>query len=186
MPCQAAQGYFFKRYSRGSFKTAMRSSMNASSHRCLWSRFRLSEDPASDILDHFDIIGAPVNIERIMRNIGISVLWANSPWAVRTQVGASVVYVTVSRRLDNDLTRWALAHSLGHILIHAPPIHYDYPIGSAKWSSSKEQDEANKFAAELLIPEWMAHESATMGVRFVARRFKVPYALAKLRIKMLF
>lgn len=63
--------------------------------------------------------------------------------------------VSVAEKLPSDQRRWAVAHELGHFEVHSEVSYLGVCIEDLRHSydSSGHEQEANAFAAELLMPE---------------------------------
>lgn len=71
------------------------------------------------------------------------------------------------RILRTPLEKVVLSHELGHSNMHWKNDCYFY--GSTLFSKSKEENEANAFAAELLIPDDLIYEHPGMTKNQIAR-----------------
>ncbi|CUO18922.1 Metallopeptidase immA [[Eubacterium] contortum] len=71
------------------------------------------------------------------------------------------------RILRTPLEKVVLSHELGHSNMHWKNDCYFY--GSTLFSKSKEENEANSFAAELLVPDDLIYEHPGMTKNQIAR-----------------
>lgn len=69
-----------------------------------------------------------------------------------TECGYNII--VINSNLPNDRKRFTLAHELGHIIMHLSP---DFIIPEYR----DKEDEANRFASELLMPEFIIRFSLT-------------------------
>lgn len=69
--------------------------------------------------------------------------------------------------IGTPMEKFVLSHELGHSKLHWKNNCYFY--GSTLFSKSKEENEANTFAAELLIPDELIYENPGMTKRQIAR-----------------
>jgi len=107
------------------------------------------------------VVRAPVPVERIALNLGIEVKYAAAEQdlsgALIRSAGNIVIGVNSSHHLHRQ--RFTIAHELGHFLLHKGiqmHVDDDFVVNLRDAESSKatswEEIEANRFAAELLMP----------------------------------
>ncbi len=91
---------------------------------------------------------------------------------------ASGALITINIKLSPNQERFALAHALGHYLLHRDSqdvfIDRSSPSKDSDKNQTQQENEANEFAAELLMPEKIVRE------RFSKRR-PYPYNEKTLR-----
>lgn len=95
-------------------------------------------------------------------------------------------YIVINDNLDQNLQRVVCAHELGHAILHK---HVNTPFmrNNTFLSVSKVEREANRFAAELLIPDSYTTESCEqMTIQEIASIHNVPIELVQLKCKKLF
>ena len=101
--------------------------------------------PASSLFE------GPLDGEERARVFGIratGLAYLRSAALTRSDVAPPTVWL--HDWLPSDHRRIALAHSLGHILLHPPGVYAE-----DSFSGSVEESEANEFAVSLLAPLWM-------------------------------
>ena len=121
-----------------------------------------SEDRVDALLKRFDVHSAPVPVNRIAEGLGARITFKEfddnlSGILVRLDEGAAAIAVNSSHALTRQ--RFTIAHEIAHLLLHeGRPVFVDRLIRvnlrrepSAK--PSREETVANRFAAELLMPE---------------------------------
>lgn len=91
----------------------------------------------------------PVRLE----NCDAYSLWANVALPQATFESKKPI-VVLSSDVPGDRLRFSLAHEIGHLVLHQ----------SIKGTSSEMEDEAHKFAAELLLPEVAMRQQITLPV----------------------
>lgn len=69
--------------------------------------------------------------------------------------------------IGTPMEKFILSHELGHSKLHWKNDCYFY--GSTLFSKNKEENEANTFAAELLIPDELIYENPCMTKSQIAR-----------------
>lgn len=143
-------------------------------------------DKARKIREKYHLNDFPVDVKKICDSIGISVQYVDFE-EIERRSGVEVSSVLTWKNgqytiLVNDCysdasARFAIAHELGHYFIHAK----DHPkdiTASFRGDGSQKELTANKFAAELLMPEKLLEEEYGKMVIPVsdtlARKFKVP------------
>ena len=98
----------------------------------------------------FELGWKPIeNICNLLESNGVSLFFWNCPYEEFD--GVSLIsdrgnhLVVVNKNMSNDRIRYSLAHELGHIIMHQS---YDIFVPESR----DKEDEANRFAAELLMP----------------------------------
>ncbi len=157
---------------------------------------------ADQLLRGMGVSEAPVKIRKLVRAQGISI----SEEKLERKV-SSILFqgkeprITLNRRHSRERQRFALAHALGHFLLHskggAAVFVTDLGIhirsGDPERSDPREL-EANAFALELLLPENLLRTSIreeevdlsdSVGVDSLAAKFGVTPSLLVLRIARL-
>ena len=115
---------------------------------------------AKNILEKFNIITPPVNIESIIKNCNIS--YSESELTddisgVLDQRDKDKPFILVNKDQHPNRKRFSAAHELGHYLLHSQSgMHIDkksfYRNSRSSEGLYEIEVEANKFAAELLMP----------------------------------
>lgn len=129
----------------------------------LWLQMRAAKYRPDHILDYFRIIAPPVPVEDIARRMGVHVHRVPRPgWdgaARSSESGQAHIWLNSDRYPVRQ--RFTLAHELGHLMLHdLGAVWRD--VQRQSWSDPKEV-EANQFAADLLMPEWML-DAASVAV----------------------
>jgi len=122
---------------------------------------------AQELLEYFKFDKPPVNVRKICRNLGISIAFVNfdehdkregvdisGMLYVRKEQEQATIYV----RIEDSYSRqtFTIAHELGHYILHCP-LGASNTFVSLRGSRSVQETEANRFAAELLMPEQWIH-----------------------------
>lgn len=122
----------------------------------LWMRLkRDGKVSPEDILLHFGIRNPPVPVGDLAKKLGAGLTYA----AVAIAGGVVVDEdgrATITVKVDDARVRqrFTIAHEIGHLMLHASG-----PMFAMRDHDFREERpreiEANQFAAELLMPEWM-------------------------------
>ena len=145
-------------------------------------------------------IGPPVNIEAIIRGVGIQL---DKKAELDTEISGQLErlgpgsYRISANKDDHYLRqRFTMAHELGHYMLHAHLIGDGVDDTTAYRSVQKgnfynpnitpvEETEANKFAAELLMPKSLLAVESTVGQNLsaLAKLFQVSPRAMEIRLK---
>jgi len=143
----------------------------------------------------------PVDVENMARGLGIDIQFQDFPDEVSGALfrGPDRVVIAANANHHRNRRRFTVAHELGHHLLHPDsPAYYDreHQIGmylrakvsGTQWDSK--EVEANRFAAELLMPRRLLLEAikreGDVDADSLARLFEVSqqamtYRLAEIR-----
>ncbi len=147
-------------------------------------------------------IGPPVNVTEIIKEIGISI---NMDADLDPEISGELErkadgrFVISANAADGDARkRFTVAHELGHYMLHAHLIgegvddskaYRSDPAGNFhnQLIKRRHETEANRFAAQLLMPKKMVVRRATSGksVQELAGHFEVSVAAMKIRLNTL-
>ena len=123
-----------------------------------------AERRARSVLERNDVRKPPVPVDEIAGKLGISVVYSPSKEDVsavlfRNHVSASLI---VNSSNEQSSQRFAVAHEIGHFLLHKGEIFLDKRLRvnfldrQSGLTAASEEIQANQFAAELLMPrDWM-------------------------------
>ena len=133
----------------------------------MWQQLRGSQQTSADqVLAALEVRFPPVHIEDVAERLGIEVHRVESPgWsgAVSTHGAAAQIWLASEEAAVRQ--RFTIAHEIGHLLLH--PLGVAYRDTSFK--GSPEELQANRFAAALLMPEWMIRPAVSITGPDVAR-----------------
>jgi Zn-dependent peptidase ImmA (M78 family) len=145
---------------------------------------------AADLISKNKITSPPIDAEPIARLEKLSVLYASFNDEVKDKVSAyaepnRVIYV--NRDQPPEHKNYAIAHELGHFLLHPAYIESDkYQlllrnafVGAGK---SDEEKEAEAFAAELLVPRKMLSMYTTLSPESLATLFVAPIEVIRAQL----
>jgi Zn-dependent peptidase ImmA (M78 family) len=163
------------------------------------SRVSAAERTAIDILERFGIETAPVPVERIAQDLGAQITYEPFEGEISGMLyrHAGRAVIGVNSRHATTRQRFTVAHEIGHLLMHkGQPVFIDrfVRVNRRDGQSSREEVQANAFAAELLMPRgivqeefdrvaprWGYHTSQDL-VAALAKRFEVSPAAMQYRL----
>ena len=165
------------------------------------ARARWATGYARRVITQLNVKNPPVDVEEIARRYKVVIKDEAFPDDVSGALhrGAEGAVIAVNRAHHPHRRRFTIAHELGHFLLHqdAPAyydpknqvgLHFRAKVTGATWDPK--EVEANKFAAELLMPrkllEARVRASAEVDAAELAAEFNVSpeamtYRLAELR-----
>ena len=141
---------------------------------------------------------APVDVKSIAERLGVKV-WElpDLPATISGKLffdpingGSSGFSIGVNGREGYKRKRFTMAHELAHFLLHKDLITNGILIDDALYRSdlsSREEVEANKLAADILMPRNLINELTSQGIRDVAalaEMFKVSIPAMKIRLNI--
>lgn len=136
------------------------------------------------LLNHFSISAPPVPVHELAQQLGIFVHAAfQTTWNAALRSTSQRADIWLKASADPLMKRWMLAHEIGHLMLHRTGLD----VVDIDFSSQPGDDEANAYAADLLMPLWMLHPYVAMGYHpsQVAGIFQVPPVLANSRVHRL-
>lgn len=128
------------------------------------SREQLIKKKAAELLEENGITDAPVDVQSIAESLKISIRRTPtedelSGFLLRKEGGPTLIGVNTNHHPNRQ--RFTIAHEIGHYVLHQhSDLHVDRVVVKLRSElSSKGEDseeiEANRFAAELLMPQVM-------------------------------
>lgn len=124
---------------------------------------RVLRREASRLLERFDVTAPAVPIDRIAKGLGAELRllpYEGELAGMLARTGGRVV-IGVNSLHHRNRQRFTIAHEIGHLLLHDVEVHFDrdFKVRRRDAVSSAATDpaeiEANRFAAELLMPYGM-------------------------------
>lgn len=94
-------------------------------------------------------------------------------------------YIVCNINLDEEMKRVVCAHELGHAILH-PRANTPFMRQHTLFSVDRIEREANRFAAELLLPDDLFAGYEQMTIYNIASLHNVPLELVELKCKKLF
>lgn len=118
-----------------------------------WVYARSLRVSAAQLLEWADIKAPPVPVEHICRRLGVQVHPITDPgWDGALKVENGQAHIWYNSGVAPTRQRFTVAHELGHLVLHDGDVEFRDRITLLGVSPKERQ--ANKFAAELLMPEW--------------------------------
>lgn len=137
---------------------------------------------------------APVNIVSLAHHLGINVYSAEESKKLSgkimkdSKLGGSSGYAIVVNSADHPLRqRFTIAHEIAHFLLHRSEIG-DGIVEDALYRSglsTRQEVEANKLAAEILMPWHLLHDAIKENLTTIAEladRFQVSQSAMSIRL----
>lgn len=154
---------------------------------------------ARDVLKEYKITKIPVDVEKICKKLSIKVYFAD--FTKVEEKAERRISGLIQKRKENDFiilvnendmytyrSRFTIAHELGHYYLHMDNAD-DKLITSFRMDRSPRETEANRFAAELLMPEPLVrkeYEKMVIPVSdSLAEKFKVSKQAMRVRLDSL-
>lgn len=122
-------------------------------------------DP-SDLLANLDIGSAPIDPGVVASRLGVPVRRVRDPgWSGALTVDGGEPTIWVNADEADVRRRFTMAHELGHLLYH--PLRAQYRDSDRQYRdrSASVEAEANRFAANLLMPPWLVERYIRRGTR---------------------
>ena len=151
---------------------------------------------AADFLKKHGIDSFPIDLDKICQNEDIQIFAADlSALAEKdnTQVSGAIAIsdearvIYVNKEDVRVRQRFTVAHELGHYCLHNPDP--ELAMISLRFGRSPQETEANRFAAELLMPEEMLRneckKTSLVFVPVIAKKFDVSREAMKIRLDYL-
>ena len=154
-------------------------------------------DPAEcarDLLRRLDIRNVPIPVEKIAKAVGAQVISSplDGELSGMVFVNENQIIIGVNSLHHPNRQRFTISHEIGHIQLHrgiiSSQIHVDKKFTvllrspNSASGTNRLEIEANRFASELLMPEWAVHrvlEQAEIdmdddeAITVLARKFRV-------------
>lgn len=124
-------------------------------------RSRLAREKAHNILSMYKIIDPPVDVIKVSNLLGFKVVPFDFPETLSAviKIGGTKKIIAVNKNKPEVRQRFSIAHELGHYLSgHDNFSHGETFIDRDKKyldPHHREEEEADEFAAELLMPEFI-------------------------------
>ena len=165
------------------------------------ARVRWAAGYARRVISRLRLSTAPIDVKAIAKKYGVEVVEEAFPDDISGALsrGADHAVIAINKGHHENRQRFTIAHELGHYLLHGDsPAYYDqeHQVGlhfrakvtGASWNAK--EIEANRFAAELLMPRRLLLarvgdsaevDAAKLAVEFQVSQEAMTYRLAELR-----
>lgn len=159
------------------------------------SSYTKSEQCAWNLLARCNVKKAPIPIEEIVRAVGLSIIEYNLGEDISGVliINESMGTIGINPKDNYTRQRFSIAHELGHYLLHKKDnelfvdkdfiVKYRHTNRNYSVSEKRQEQEANAFAAALLMPakfiedemenEELSELSETELIEVLANKFKV-------------
>lgn len=113
---------------------------------------------ALDVLDKYDITEPVVNVMEISKGVGVEIKEMKMSQEYKDvagfyDAGSEIIYINSSDKPTRKL--FTIAHELGHIFLEHKNYSVLFRVPKKDTSYTKAEKEANCFAANLLMPDFM-------------------------------
>ncbi len=149
---------------------------------------------ARNVLKTKKINNIPVDVEKICATLGIQIQYVDFS-EIENKIGKKIsgaiqksnqaYTIFVNEDELSVRSRFAIAHELGHYYLHRQDDTREF-ITSFRGDKSSREKEANKFAAELLMPRKLLEQEYTRMVipisDSLAKKFHVPKSAMRLQL----
>lgn len=122
------------------------------------------DNAARELLEEFGVVAPPIDTFGLARSLGVVIVQSHMPEDVSGMLireGASLT-IGLNKDQQRNRQRFTVAHELGHLRLHrGRPLIVDSAVrvnmrdATSARATSREEMEANRFAASLLMPEHM-------------------------------
>lgn len=120
-----------------------------------WLELKRRGQTPADLLSGFEVFSPPVPVLRIARDLGVRLHPVPSPGydgALKScETGEADIWYDTT--VSDVRQRFTIAHELGHLFLH--PTGLLFRDHTSTMGVKPEEREANRFAAELLMPDFM-------------------------------
>jgi Zn-dependent peptidase ImmA (M78 family) len=136
----------------------------------------------------------PVKVEELARALGLRVTYAplSDDVSGKIEHGAGDQFtITVNQHHAETRRRFTIAHEVAHFILHRDLIGdgvVDDALYRSKTLSDAIERQANRYAADILMPWWQVTAAFGAGcttAEQMAQRFRVSVAVAEIRMKEL-
>lgn len=156
----------------------------------LWRDLRRSRAAARDILDHFRVAKPPIDPMQLATALGVDVSPMSAGTVTEPSVdgyldfneGAPFIRYNPGKSLTRQ--RFTVAHEIGHLMLH--PLERKYRDVLSNPRQGYEEAQANRFAAQLLMPSAMVRAHAPyLDEIGLAKAFGVSLEAMRYRLRQL-
>lgn len=130
-------------------------------------RSRIAREKAHNIISMFRITELPINIVKVANLLGFKILPFDFPETMSgvIKIEGTKKVIAVNKNMPEVRQRFTIAHELGHYLsghsnFSDEKIRFVDPDKKYLDPQHRDEEEADEFAAELLMPEFMVKKDA--------------------------
>lgn len=141
------------------------------------------KNKVKDILNKLDIYEPPIQIEKIANFFSLKIIYyPEFPDSISGTMAKEEMLIGINSNHHPNRQRFTIAHELGHYILG----HDDLKIIDDTFDKNTDKEkEANKFAAELLIPEYFLKKDIkekSWDIPSLSQRYKVSEQVMTIRI----
>lgn len=119
-----------------------------------WVSARRERLTPNQLLGMFEVVAPPVPIDLLCAKLGVELQYVGQPgWDGALTVEDGFAFIWIDDSVSRTRQRFTIAHELGHLFLHPDSVKFRDRI--TMLGIDPKEREANQFAAELLMPEWM-------------------------------
>jgi Zn-dependent peptidase ImmA (M78 family) len=146
---------------------------------------KLPEIEARKLLRIFSIVRLPTPLQDICENLKIDVVFLSSEAITDAMytIGLQGPVIVINDLRPVNRKRFTLAHEIGHFRLGHGPISFKSNIQSLRYSAQETQ--ANRFAAELLMPKDVLKKRGFMTPKQISELCQVSIDAATIRARQL-
>jgi Zn-dependent peptidase ImmA (M78 family) len=120
-----------------------------------WVSARRERMTPNGLLRMFEVNAPPVPVDVLCAKLGVELQYVHQPgWdGALTLEEEGAAFIWVDDAVSHTRQRFTIAHELGHLFLHHGELKFRDHI--TMLGIDPMEREANQFAAELLMPEWL-------------------------------
>lgn len=149
-----------------------------------------ADQEAVELLQGLGVTKPPVDVHRLAKELNVEIL----PEKLDNEVSGVLLrlpdrlVIAVNDKHNEARQRFTIAHELGHLRLHqGRPLIVDHVVrarvsmrdSQSSLATEREEIEANRFAANLLMPENLMHEAVGSAIKGTFDETQTIQALAK-------
>jgi Zn-dependent peptidase ImmA (M78 family) len=169
-----------------------------------WPDTKGARQAARDLLQEHGVAAAPVPVERIAKAMGVRIEYTpfDGELSGIAHIHNGVAIVGVNTQHAPTRQRFTLAHELAHVRLHREILEHAVHVDRGSLRRDKlaaagvdaTEIEANAFASELLMPDFLMEQELGGGsvdleddeaIAALAKRFRVSEAALRFRLDQL-
>lgn len=149
----------------------------------LWVALKSQRATPTDVLVRLGMVTPPVNAQEVAEQIGCVVHHVPDPgWSGALTVKDNHAVIWVNMGESPERKSFTIAHEIGHLLQHDTT----HAFRDVTYDGTPQESEANRFAADLLMPMWMVGPIALSvteeNIQHFAAHFGVSVSAMRRRI----
>lgn len=157
--------------------------------RAPWRRLRAQGADPDLLLHHFGLVTPPIDVVALAIRMGIRLFHnTGSRWCGQVDsTDPEDAKIFVRREDTEQRQRFTIAHEIGHLMLHPLGQRFRDGPGDPAGRLDPQEVEANRFAADLLMPAWMLGPlTRGRSTRQLAGMFNVSEEAMRYRLRNLY